>query len=281
MGIRCRARNDSSRSYRGGQPPRTLPTRGIFPPRSPCSNPTLSSSCAACAFHSALNSQHALPLVWRIRHFAKQNDEISPPFATANGGGEGGIRTHGPVAGTHAFQACRFVHSRTSPCPGILGRRHLSTGPGERQGGASRLCSRGFLRRRANGPVRDSGPGRLETPLCTRLPDGDRPTDGRFRTKQKRRLAEWQGERTPKLPAGPDTLYGRYAQAKPGGILQAPLAGGTGPGYHRLVRVDTWTSPTVQKLDNIACFSCLRHRTDSPADIPTVREWRNWQTRET
>ena len=30
-------------------------------------------------------------------------------------GGEGGIRTHGPVAGTHAFQACRFVHSRTSP----------------------------------------------------------------------------------------------------------------------------------------------------------------------
>ena len=30
-------------------------------------------------------------------------------------GGEGGIRTHGPIAGTHAFQACRFVHSRTSP----------------------------------------------------------------------------------------------------------------------------------------------------------------------
>jgi hypothetical protein len=30
-------------------------------------------------------------------------------------GGEGGIRTHGPVAETHAFQACRFVHSRTSP----------------------------------------------------------------------------------------------------------------------------------------------------------------------
>jgi len=30
-------------------------------------------------------------------------------------GGEGGIRTHGPIAGTHAFQACRFDHSRTSP----------------------------------------------------------------------------------------------------------------------------------------------------------------------
>jgi hypothetical protein len=30
-------------------------------------------------------------------------------------GGVGGIRTHGPIAGTHAFQACRFDHSRTSP----------------------------------------------------------------------------------------------------------------------------------------------------------------------
>jgi hypothetical protein len=34
---------------------------------------------------------------------------------TSSSGGEGGIRTHGPIAGTHAFQACRFVHSRTSP----------------------------------------------------------------------------------------------------------------------------------------------------------------------
>ena len=30
-------------------------------------------------------------------------------------GGEGGIRTHGRVTPTHAFQACRFGHSRTSP----------------------------------------------------------------------------------------------------------------------------------------------------------------------
>ena len=36
VGIRSRAR-----SYRGGQPPRKLPTRGTHPPRSPCSNPTL------------------------------------------------------------------------------------------------------------------------------------------------------------------------------------------------------------------------------------------------
>jgi hypothetical protein len=36
-------------------------------------------------------------------------------FALPWCGGEGGIRTHGPIAGTHAFQACRFDHSRTSP----------------------------------------------------------------------------------------------------------------------------------------------------------------------
>src|SRR6185503_9149068 len=66
-----------------------LPTRGIHPPRSPCSNPTLS------IFHlSRASPTHP-----------------SMPFC----GGEGGIRTHGPIAGTHAFQACRFVHSRTSP----------------------------------------------------------------------------------------------------------------------------------------------------------------------
>ena len=30
-------------------------------------------------------------------------------------GGEGGIRTHGNLAATHALQACLFVHSSTSP----------------------------------------------------------------------------------------------------------------------------------------------------------------------
>jgi hypothetical protein len=30
-------------------------------------------------------------------------------------GGEGGIRTHGRVSPTHAFQACSFNHSDTSP----------------------------------------------------------------------------------------------------------------------------------------------------------------------
>ena len=41
VGIRSRACRNCSRSYRGGQPPRKLPTRGTHPPRSPCSNPTI------------------------------------------------------------------------------------------------------------------------------------------------------------------------------------------------------------------------------------------------
>src|SRR6266850_5179336 len=40
---------------------------------------------------------------------------MTETFALPWYGGEGGIRTHGPIAGTHAFQACRFDHSRTSP----------------------------------------------------------------------------------------------------------------------------------------------------------------------
>ena len=49
-------------------------------------------------------------------------------------GGEGGIRTHGPVAETHAFQACRFVHSRTSPRSDDFKGWHLITQVGGRQG---------------------------------------------------------------------------------------------------------------------------------------------------
>jgi hypothetical protein len=81
----------------------------------------------------------------------------------------------------------------------------------------------------------------------------------------------------------------REAHAKPG-IGRFERLAESGPATYRplifhenppVVWVDTWTVPTVQKLYNIACFCCLRHRNDSPADIPTVREWRNWQTRET
>src|SRR2546426_12628618 len=35
--------------------------------------------------------------------------------ASGGNGGEGGIRTHGEVSPTHAFQACSFSHSDTSP----------------------------------------------------------------------------------------------------------------------------------------------------------------------
>jgi hypothetical protein len=39
----------------------------------------------------------------------------NPGPSARNGGGEGGIRTHGTVAGTRDFQSRRFGHSRTSP----------------------------------------------------------------------------------------------------------------------------------------------------------------------
>ena len=45
-------------------------------------------------------------------------DVVSPGLPTealAKAGGEDGIRTHGTVAGTRAFQARRIGHSRTSP----------------------------------------------------------------------------------------------------------------------------------------------------------------------
>ena len=56
-------------------------------------------------------------------------------------GGEGGIRTHGPVAETHAFQACRFVHSRTSPQSDDFKGWHLITQVFGRQGKLVGCCS--------------------------------------------------------------------------------------------------------------------------------------------
>ena len=40
---------------------------------------------------------------------------VCQPEALAKAGGEGGIRTRGKVTPTHAFQACSFNHSDTSP----------------------------------------------------------------------------------------------------------------------------------------------------------------------
>ena len=106
-------------------------------------------------------SHRAQPLV-HIQHSLKARDTcgVSPPSINletpkrAGGshevryGGEGGIRTHGRVTPTHAFQACRFGHSRTSPRPGQSKRRHLNMGSHERQGeqGLFRLIQQGICR---------------------------------------------------------------------------------------------------------------------------------------
>src|SRR2546425_6750917 len=65
--------------------------KGAHPFQNPRSNPT---------FHSP--AQH--PSV-----------SLLLPSMSANDGGEGGIRTHGPVARTAVFETARFGHSRTSP----------------------------------------------------------------------------------------------------------------------------------------------------------------------
>lgn len=44
-----------------------------------------------------------------------------PVEALEKAGGEDGIRTHGTVAGTRAFQARRIGHSRTSPNHFLVG----------------------------------------------------------------------------------------------------------------------------------------------------------------
>ena len=43
-------------------------------------------------------------------------------------GGEDEIRTHGTIAGTHAFQACAFNHSATSPLPTSIASSPLLKG---------------------------------------------------------------------------------------------------------------------------------------------------------
>ena len=77
----------------GASPLVGSPRGGHIPRDPPCSNPTL----------GAFMLPTLSPLTLHASRF------------TSSYGGEGGIRTHGPIAGTHAFQACRFDHSRTSP----------------------------------------------------------------------------------------------------------------------------------------------------------------------
>jgi hypothetical protein len=90
-----------SRSYRGGHPPRMLPhERGTPLSESPFESHPL---WHCIAFVNLVSTQHCFC------------------------GGEGGIRTHGPVSQTAVFETARFGHSRTSPHGfGWLVRRFLA-----------------------------------------------------------------------------------------------------------------------------------------------------------
>ncbi len=67
------------------------PMKGKHPLQNPCSNPIL--------------------------YFGRPSSSLKRIFTDSYQarGGEDGIRTHGTVAGTRAFQARRIGHSRTSP----------------------------------------------------------------------------------------------------------------------------------------------------------------------
>src|SRR5258705_12926141 len=60
---------------------------------------------------------------WLARDLGRHRDSINTRCrgladareARAKAGGESGIRTHGRVSPTHAFQACSFNHSDISP----------------------------------------------------------------------------------------------------------------------------------------------------------------------
>ena len=47
--------------------------------------------------------------------YLSTNNEINPYFKGLFNGGENGIRTHERESSLHAFQACAFNHSATSP----------------------------------------------------------------------------------------------------------------------------------------------------------------------
>ncbi len=74
-------------------------------------------------------------------------------------GGEGGIRTPGTVSRTHAFQACSFSHSDTSPHRnGRVGWASSNEGAGpreEKNGGEGEIRTPGTL---ASTPVFETGP---------------------------------------------------------------------------------------------------------------------------
>ncbi len=63
--------------------------------------------------------------------YVKQGGGINgdiPHLLTVNDGGQGGIRTLGDIAATHAFQACSFDHSDTCPSEGGTLGTHQALG---------------------------------------------------------------------------------------------------------------------------------------------------------
>jgi hypothetical protein len=106
VGIRSRARRNCTRSYRGGQPPRTLPTRGTYPPRSPGSNPTIK---AFILFHTLTPHASRLQVAERV-----------------------GFEPTVPLLGR---MLSKHVDSTTlAPLHTDFARRYLNTRSGDRQG---------------------------------------------------------------------------------------------------------------------------------------------------
>jgi hypothetical protein len=88
-----------------------------------CSSPSEHSSLPSRTYRSRLRAQ-----MWRLtpngsrpesRGSGATPEDASRqqrPNESEGVGGESGIRTHGRVSPTHAFQACSFNHSDISPC---------------------------------------------------------------------------------------------------------------------------------------------------------------------
>ena len=74
-------------------------------------------------------------------------------------------------------------------------------------------------------------------------------------------------------------LHGRDSQR--GGILTWALMSGKVNRGSSIVWVDTWIHPTVQKLYDSTCFLVRDIAVAALRTGSLVREWRNWQTRET
>lgn len=68
-----------------------------------------------CRLEVGSLDEKSLPLLGKIAN--KSTQRI---LGFGQGGGESGIRTHGTVSRTHAFQACALSHSAISPAAPLL-----------------------------------------------------------------------------------------------------------------------------------------------------------------